>query len=91
MVNATTRTRSSTEQDKAILAIAVPAIFALKGERVIKGESRGFEANAMIGEVLLGLSVMPLEIVILHIYGLAVLGKNVQGPSPRLACPSTSP
>jgi hypothetical protein len=67
----------NSEQDKTILAIVVPAIFALKGERVFESKARSFETHTVCGEVLRRLGVIPLEILVLHIYGLAVPGKDV--------------
>ena len=52
------------EQDIAILAVILRPVLTYHSERVIKGQASCLEAYAVIGQILGGLDVIPLELII---------------------------
>jgi len=55
------------EPDIATLAVILTPVLTYHSERVIEGQASCLEAYAVIGQILGGLDVIPLELIIFHI------------------------
>jgi len=55
------------EQDIATLAVILTPVLTYHSERVIEGQASCLEAYAVIGQILGGLDVIPLELIIFHL------------------------
>jgi hypothetical protein len=55
------------ELDIPTLAVILPPVLTYHSERIIEGQASCLEAYAVIGQILGGLDVIPLELIIFHI------------------------
>jgi hypothetical protein len=63
---------------KPRLSVILAPVLASDGERIVEDTTRSLEAYAMPAEVGCRLAVVPFEVVVPHIYGLAVFHKIVE-------------
>ena len=66
------------QQGITIFAVIFALIVALDPEGIVEGEAGSSEADLVVAQVGRGLPVIPLEFIILHIYGLAAFYKAVE-------------
>src|SRR5262249_20282425 len=55
------------EQDIATLAVILTSVLTYHRERIIEGQASCLEAYAVIGQILGGLDVIPIELIISHL------------------------
>jgi mono/diheme cytochrome c family protein len=76
---------------KSCLSIILAPILAGDSEWIIKDETRGFETHPMSAKIRRRLAVIPFELLVLHVYGLAVSGKIVDSAGRVLSGTCTPP
>ena len=60
------------KEDQAVLTVVLAVVYEVDREWIIEGFAGLLEAHAVLGEIGSSLDLVPLEIIVRHVYGLSV-------------------